>query len=278
MKRISTFAAVLAACLIALPVQASGETGILNKTKTQQAAASTSASSSTPTLNGAKKGGTASTVNGIAPTVKSVGKYGEKYALVGKTPVVLPPDDSELAQPTFAKTKTGGYEATYKIDRKKTYSANDQAVIAIIDSWNQPGGKQTVSIPTKNGTKSVTGTFSSADAKAIFMSVNEKRAAAKVGTLSWNPALYKAAIQRAAEISNYNSHTRPDGSSFTTAGQGINGENIADGYATAQIAMNEWMISPGHKANILRQTFRDFAAAAVVVNGHPYWVQEFGGY
>ena len=70
-----------------------------------------------------------------------------------------------------------------------------------------------------------------------------------------------AANVRAGEIKQSFSHTRPDGSSFSTAlkEQGVSyrysGENIAWGQKTPEQVMNAWMNSEGHRANILNSNF-----------------------
>lgn len=51
------------------------------------------------------------------------------------------------------------------------------------------------------------------------------------------------------------------------------GENIAMGQKTAKEVVNEWMNSPGHKANILNAKYGLIGVG--YYNG--YWVQEFIG-
>lgn len=235
-------------------------------------------------LNGSKEAA-ASAGNGVkssqavgAPTVKFKGVFGEKYAVAGGLTVVLPPDGSEIPQPAITKNKSGNYAVSYSIDRKKQYSANDQSVIKIIDSWNVAGKEESFDVKTLSGTRKVTGVFDMGAAKKVFMSVNEKRVAANLSPLSWDAALANAAKLRAAEITINNSHTRPDGTSCFTAVKGMTGENIAYGYPTPDVAMSEWMSSPGHKGNILRDTFSQLGVAAFKSGGEIYWVQDFGGY
>lgn len=58
------------------------------------------------------------------------------------------------------------------------------------------------------------------------------------------------------------SHTRPDGTSWSTVFQNVSvkkrtwGENLIQGYATPESVVEGWMNSPGHKANILRPSFK----------------------
>jgi uncharacterized protein YkwD len=55
------------------------------------------------------------------------------------------------------------------------------------------------------------------------------------------------------------------------------GENVAVGQTTAEQVVQEWMASPGHRANILNPTFSHIGVAVGVnAAGRPYWAQEFG--
>ena len=50
------------------------------------------------------------------------------------------------------------------------------------------------------------------------------------------------------------------------------GENLARGQLTAEDVMNDWMASPGHRANILTELFIDIG---IGIEGSS-WVQHFG--
>ena len=94
-------------------------------------------------------------------------------------------------------------------------------------------------------------------ADAVVKLVNQERAKAGLKSLSVNQAAAAAANVRAREIEGAFSHTRPNGSSFSTAlkEQGASyraaGENIAYGQRSAEQVMEGWMNSSGHRANIL---------------------------
>lgn len=113
--------------------------------------------------------------------------------------------------------------------------------------------------------------------------VNEARAEEGLPALTLDPDLVEAAEIRAKELTEYYSHTRPDGSRSQTAIKecgGIyffNGENIAKGGAiTSNIQV--WMSSSGHKAQILGEQFECYGAAAYRdENGSTFFVQVFGG-
>lgn len=53
------------------------------------------------------------------------------------------------------------------------------------------------------------------------------------------------------------------------------GENIAYGQSTAAAVMEAWMNSPGHKANILNESFSRLGVGLADNNGTLYWVQLF---
>lgn len=119
---------------------------------------------------------------------------------------------------------------------------------------------------------------SQAAAKAAFDVVNATRQQAGLGVLTWDSSLEQASAVRAVEASQSFSHTRPDGSDWWTVNSNLMyGENLAKGYATADSAVNAWMASPTHKANIMAA---DFTSGAIAIhvdsNGNWFWAQEFG--
>jgi uncharacterized protein YkwD len=85
------------------------------------------------------------------------------------------------------------------------------------------------------------------------------------------------------------SHTEPDGSQpwdrMTAAGYSWSqsGENIAAGQTTPEEVVNDWINSPGHRANMLSPKFREIGVGYYElandtgnVNYHYYWTQVFG--
>lgn len=139
---------------------------------------------------------------------------------------------------------------------------------------------QVVSKPnTDNSTdKPVTDSViqSSSASTEILRQVNEYRAQYGLSSLSRSAELDRAAALRATEIARVFSHTRPDGSSWSTVSDQAFGENIAKGYRTADKTMAAWMSSSGHRANILRESYGSIGIAAVEIDGTMYWVQLFG--
>lgn len=112
--------------------------------------------------------------------------------------------------------------------------------------------------------------------------VNEERAKAGLSALTLNTDITAAANVRAKEIAQSFSHTRPNGSSFSSVlrEQGISfrgaGENIAWGQKTPEQVMNGWMNSEGHRANILNKNFTEIGVGYYQdANGVNHWVQLF---
>lgn len=85
-------------------------------------------------------------------------------------------------------------------------------------------------------------------------------------------------MQRAAEISMYYSHTRPDGSQcFTISDRGTKkAENIAIGQSSPQHVMDSWNNSSGHYANIMDADLTSIGIGCFVDRkGICHWVQFF---
>lgn len=118
-------------------------------------------------------------------------------------------------------------------------------------------------------------------AKQVVALVNEERAAAGLNPLTINESAMSAALVRAKEIRQSFSHTRPDGSSFSTAlkEQGVSyrgsGENIAYGQRSPETVMKAWMNSSGHRANILNAKYTSIGVGCYEQNGTLYWTQLF---
>lgn len=107
----------------------------------------------------------------------------------------------------------------------------------------------------------------------------------KVGAalLTMVDPLQDAADIRAKEIvTDYRyDHLRPDGSKFNTAidpsfiKNRTSGENAFQGKLTPSQAIEGWMKSPGHRANILSTAYSYFGAGVHYVSGYKYLIQLF---
>ena len=119
-------------------------------------------------------------------------------------------------------------------------------------------------------------------AQQVLALVNEERRKVGVAPLTLSAELQSAAAIRAEEITQKFSHTRPDGTNFQTilpnSRYYIAGENIAAGNSTAAKVVQQWMNSPGHRANILRSDYTELGVGYVHKENSQYkhyWVQIF---
>ena len=129
-------------------------------------------------------------------------------------------------------------------------------------------------------TKTVKGGFNYDYAKTVYASINAQRKKIKAKALVYDKALTDAAMKRAAELSVYYSHTRPNKANCSTAFKWTKefGENIAMGQKTPAAVMKTWMNSAGHKKNILRKTYTRVGIGCYYNQyGELFWVQAFSG-
>jgi uncharacterized protein YkwD len=120
--------------------------------------------------------------------------------------------------------------------------------------------------------------FAQTDLEAQALAkVNEIRMANGLSAVQYSASLETTSVVRANEITTKFSHTRPDGTDWYTVNADLQyGENLAEGYNTADEVVNAWMASPTHKANILKPDFNTCAISTTTQNGRTYWAQEFG--
>lgn len=112
--------------------------------------------------------------------------------------------------------------------------------------------------------------------------VNAERKKAGLSALKLDEKMCEAAQVRAEECLKSYSHTRPNGKELTTAldEAGVKysywGENIHEKQTSVKGAMESWMDSEGHKANILGKNFNSVGFGRVKdKNGKYYMVQMF---
>lgn len=123
-----------------------------------------------------------------------------------------------------------------------------------------------------------------AEMDAILKIANSYRATAGVAPVTLDNKLTEAAMVRACEMawSGVHSHTRPNGSKYSTVfdecgiSRNASGENIAMGYPTAQVVSEVWRDSPGHYNNIVNGKYSKIGiGVAVDQRGCYYWCQLF---
>lgn len=118
----------------------------------------------------------------------------------------------------------------------------------------------------------------------VLKLVNAERAKAGLAALTVDKNAQAAAQVRALEIETSFSHTRPNGSSFSTALKEQNvsyrtaGENIAWGQRSPEAVMEAWMNSAGHRANIMNANYTKIGIGYHQnARGVNYWSQLFIG-
>jgi len=120
-------------------------------------------------------------------------------------------------------------------------------------------------------------------AEKVAFIVNQERAKYGLEPVKISSVMNQAASVRAEELSELFSHTRPDGSICFTIFDEYNipfmdlaAENIHAGSSTPENAMESWMHSEGHRANILDENAKYIGVGIAYSSGYPYyWTQLF---
>ena len=124
-------------------------------------------------------------------------------------------------------------------------------------------------------TLNVNGDFNYDSGQEMLAYINEERALNGSAPLELDSQLTDAAMQRAAEIAYYFSHTRPNSYSCFSVCARSSGENIAAGNATAYDTFIQWKNSQGHWENMVRTRFTKIGIGHFKHNGNHFWVQLF---
>lgn len=118
--------------------------------------------------------------------------------------------------------------------------------------------------------------------------VNKERRKLGIKELTWGGTCENAANTRAKESVTSYSHTRPDGSAWSTAcpipkDGGYSGENLMAGNAapSPETVVAAWMASEAHRNNILNSNYTKLAVGFVYdpdSKYKTYWSQYFSSY
>ncbi|MBR3497614.1 MAG: hypothetical protein IKO05_01315 [Selenomonadaceae bacterium] len=117
----------------------------------------------------------------------------------------------------------------------------------------------------------------------VLRITNQEREVQGLEALTLSQGLSDGAAIRSVEIIDKYAHERPDGTScFTAVKKDYNGmgENIYSSPTFPEAAMEGWMNSPGHRANILRSYFTKIGVGYTYdadSQWKHHWVQMFGG-
>ena len=123
-------------------------------------------------------------------------------------------------------------------------------------------------------------TVKAASEDEILELMNYARAQAGLGEVSIDESLTSVAYTRAQECATRFSHTRPNGKSWQTVSSITNGENLAHAINSNQSQPENvvlaWLLSPTHKANVMRSSFTSVGIAYYYSDtGETYIVAEF---
>ena len=101
--------------------------------------------------------------------------------------------------------------------------------------------------------------------RLLLQRINEQRAQYGLRALILDPIREKMARRHTAWMVRNRQ--------LTHSNEGA--ENIAMGYSTPEATVNQWMNSPGHRANILNPNYQFTGIAGYMLNGQCYWCQQF---
>ncbi|MFJ1748501.1 CAP domain-containing protein [Streptomyces sp. NPDC088116] len=119
---------------------------------------------------------------------------------------------------------------------------------------------------------------------AVIRLTNVERAKVGCPPLRSSTALNRAAQRHSSDMAEHDfiEHTGSNGSTLTHRAEaaGYTGwktlaENVVGGPETAAEAVDSWMDSPGHRANILNCSLKHVGVGYVKTSGI-YWTQDFG--
>ncbi|MEV4921404.1 CAP domain-containing protein [Streptomyces roseoverticillatus] len=138
--------------------------------------------------------------------------------------------------------------------------------------------------PAGGGGSSRAGGANSQYVQQVVDMVNAERAKAGCSPLTINAKLQAAAQGHSDDMAarDYYDHTSPEGKSpgdrITAAGYhwSTYGENIFKSPKDARTAMDGWMKSSGHRANILNCSFKEIGVGINFKSNGPWWTQNFG--
>ena len=167
---------------------------------------------------------------------------------------------SEAAAPV--EPVPSGTKATKPASTKATRPSSTKATKPTETKATKPASTKTTSAPTETTQPTTTEPAPVAPGLTegdLLAAINACRQSAGLMPLAEDGGLASAAAARAAECSQYWSHTRPDGRSFETiledfglTGYGNPAENLlqADSTLTADVVAAFWMAAPNDRANL----------------------------
>lgn len=227
----------------------------MSEKETVKAAKDTTKAATKKTTATKKK--TEQTATNNTTTKKSTSTKSNKAAATTKTPVTTPKTTT-----TAPKATTTAPSKTTTTTNQATTKPNTTVTTPVTNSTSQNTNTTKPATPvTKPSSQATTQQYDSSFASQVLKLVNQERAKGGLQALTMSDALVAPANKRAQEIKTQFSHTRPNGSQWSTVLEeyGVSvrtaGENLAYGYNTPEAVVTGWMNSPGHRANIMNGNF-----------------------
>ena len=123
--------------------------------------------------------------------------------------------------------------------------------------------------------------------RKVVRLTNRERRRQGIDKLSFNSKLQKAAQNHVEDMDRsgrYLGHDSSDGRELRDRINEVDydwsyiAENAASGQSSPKRAVEAWMNSPGHRANLLDPEIKEIGVGYAIddVNATPYWVQNFG--
>jgi uncharacterized protein YkwD len=200
------------------------------------------------------------------------------------SPLTTPPVTQQLGaaagheQNNRVVTSTGG-EPTETTTASPTTTTTTTAATSTTTTTSAPPTSTTTS--TKPTTTAGAPPGDESQAARVVKLVNDWRTSHGCAALTEDKRLDVAAQKHSDDMStnHYFSHTSQDGRTFVDRERNAGypspgGENIAEGYTSADAVMKGWLASDGHRRNIEDCSFTTIGMG-VTTNGW-YWVQDFG--
>jgi len=145
---------------------------------------------------------------------------------------------------------------TVRTDNLTVFARWHAPLIIDAQGWRHVQGQEWLRFNPQRSEFQMTATADWTEAQEAFRAINQYRVANGRPALEFCIELSNAAMQRAVEADILWSHTRPDGSHWSTAVEGSAtgaAENMARGSASGNAVFEGWRASPGHRANILNE-------------------------
>lgn len=204
--------------------------------------------------------------------------------VVSTTDTTAPPTTSTAAPTTTTQATTAKpTKKPTKKPAKKTTAKKTTAPTAAAAPTPAPTAAPTTTTTTTTKVKvTTTTTMSNAQREsAMFNNINAYRRSCGASNLTrvTSGPLYNAARKRLSEVCSTFSHTRPNGTDWSTVlnecgvSYSRGGENL--GCGSLDGVYSSWIGSSGHRSNIVNGGFTRSALVSTVSGGRRYWVQLF---